>query len=233
VVGSKKFTESVVLGEIARLSLAAEGLQASHRAELGGTRILWNALLAGNIDLYPEYTGTIEEELLRRKVQDLEDLRKSLAEHGIGVAAPLGFNNTYAIGMKRERADELGIRKISDLARHPGLKIGWGEEFRRRRDGWPGLRNRYNLPQRNVRGLDHDIAYRALEGGDIELMDLYSTDAEIQYYDILVLEDDLAFFPRYEALFLYRLDSAERSPGLMKALERLSGRLSRRRDDRP
>lgn len=224
-VGSKKFTESVVLGELVRLSLENSGQKAIHRAELGGTRILWNALLAGDIDVYPEYTGTIEEELLQKKTRDFEELRSELARMGVGVTAPLGFNNTYAIGMKKDRAVALGIRSISDLKHHPDLKIGWSEEFRKRQDGWPGLKARYGLPHRLVRGLDHDIAYRALESGDIEVIDLYSTDAEIAYYDLLILEDDLSYFPKYEALFLYRLETAARIPLLRNALEAFSGKI--------
>lgn len=226
VVGSKKFTESVILGELARLSLEEAGLRAQHRQELGGTRILWNALLTGDIDVYADYTGTLAEEILKRKISDLEDLRQALAKMGVGVLAPLGFNNTYAVGMKRARAEQLGIAKISDLAAHPEIRIGWGDEFRMRQDGWPGMKTRYNLPQRFVRGMDHDIAYRALESGDIDVTDLYSTDAEIAYYDLQVLEDDLQFFPRYEAVYLYRLARAESVPALTEALGRLSGAVS-------
>lgn len=224
-VGSKKFTESVILGEIARLSLAHEGIEARHQAEFGGTRILWNALQAGDIDVYPEYTGTLIEELLQKKMRSFEEIRRSLEKLGIGAVPPIGFNNTYAVGMRKERAAALGIRKISDLAAHPKLKIGWGEEFRRRKDGWIGLKERYRLPHKFVRGMDHDIAYRALENGDIEVTDLYSTDAEVEYYDLLTLEDDRAFFPRYEALYLYRLDRARELPALREALARISGKI--------
>lgn len=225
-VGSKKFTESVLLGEIGRVSLESEGFPAGHRAELGGTTILWNALRAGDIDAYPEYTGTIAQEILRRDIAGFPELRSALAELGVGVLDPLGFNNTYAIGMKRELAEALGIRKISDLAAHPKLRIGWGDEFRQRKDGWPGLRARYRLPQRFVRGLDHDVAYRALASDDIHVTDLYSTDAEIQYYGLQTLEDDLSYFPRYEAVYLYRLDLEERAPRALAALARLSGKIS-------
>lgn len=225
-VGSKKFTESVILGELLRLRLAADERPAVHRSELGGTRILWNALKEGNIDAYPEYTGTIEEELLQKKFGNLGDLRRALAPHGIGATQSLGFNNTYALGMKKSRAAQLGISRISDLARYPRLAIGFSEEFRRRQDGWPGLRKHYRLPQRFVRGLDHDIAYRALESGDIDLTDLYSTDASIGYYDLLVLEDDRAYFPRYDALYLYRLATAEASPEFLQSLTSLEGRIS-------
>lgn len=227
-VGSKKFTESVLLGEIARLTLQHAGISATHRAELGGTRILWNALRSGDIDVYAEYTGTLSAEIFKQPIEDLTALRARLAPLGLGALAPLGFNDSYAIGMSRRIAESLGIRKISDLAKHPQLKLGFGEEFRLRPDGWAGLRQRYRLPQRFVRGLDHDIAYRALQQGDIQVTDLYSTDAEIQYYDLVVLEDDLAFFPRYEAIYLYRLAAADAHPELLSALGTLSGQISDR-----
>ena len=223
VVGSKKFTESVILGEAMRLLLKSQDLEAKHKAELGGTRILWNALVSGDIDIYPEYSGTIEEELLKKKTTDLSEIRTALKKDGIGVSEALGFNNTYAIGMKRTRAQELGIDSISDLKNFPDLKIGWSSEFRQRQDGWPGLKATYQLPHKFIRGLDHDVAYRALGQGDIDVIDLYSTDAEIQYYDILILKDDKDYFPKYEALFLYRLDKEE---VLMPALLALSGTIS-------
>lgn len=224
-IGSKKFTESVVLAELAGIGLARDGLPVAHKAELGGTRILWNALVAGDIDVYPEYTGTLVQEILQRPIGDIEELNAALKPHGIAALPPLGFNNTYAIGLKRKKAEELGLRKISDLAGHPALKLGFGEEFRRRKDGWPGLKAHYRLPHRFVRGLDHDIAYRAVETGDIEVTDLYSTDAEILYHDMAVLEDDRSYFPRYEALFLYRLKTAEVVPGFVESLRRWSGKI--------
>ncbi|MGE0763006.1 MAG: glycine betaine ABC transporter substrate-binding protein [Bdellovibrionales bacterium] len=226
VVGSKKFTESVLLAEIARLSLLHEGLAALHNKELGGTRILWNALLNGDVDAYVEYTGTLADEILREKNTGFDELKTKLAKLGVGVLPPLGFNNTYAVGMRRSVAEQLKIKKISDLANHPNLKIGWGDEFRLRNDGWPGLKKRYDLPHQFVRGMDHDIAYRALESGDIQVTDLYSTDAEIAYYDLLILEDDLKFFPRYEAVFLYRMDLAQSNAQFFKALNRMSGKIS-------
>ena len=226
IVGSKKFTESVVLGEVARQMLIQNNVPAKHIAEFGGTSILWNALLAGNIDVYPEYTSTIEEELLKHKHKDLSDLQQNLAKMGIGATAKLGFNNTYALGMKKTRAAQLGISKISDLSRFRELKLGWSEEFLQRRDGWPGLKEKYGLYQTQVRGIDHDVAYRALQTEDIDLMDLYSTDAEIQYYDLLILQDNLNYFPRYDALYLYRLATAEREPKLREILNQFVGKIT-------
>lgn len=226
-VGSKKFTESVILGEAAAQLARSAGVKATHRRELGGTRILWNALLRGEIDAYPEYTGTLREEILAgENVPDESALGAALARRGIRMTAPLGFNNTYAIGIREDRAKALGIRKVSDLREHPALKFGFGNEFMDRGDGWPALRARYALPQRDVRGLDHDLAYRGLESGTIDVMDLYATDAEIRLYGIRVLDDDLRHFPQYDAVILYREDLAGRAPGVVAALDRLTGKIS-------
>jgi osmoprotectant transport system permease protein len=226
-VGSKKFTESVLLGEIIVGLIRSTGGPATHRAELGGTQILWSALLAGEIDLYPEYTGTIAEEILGGRGQSSEDaMRAALAEKGVIMSRPLGFNNTYALGMRRAAAEKIGVRTISDLRRHPELVFGFSNEFMDRADGWPSLRDRYALPQANVRGLDHDLAYRGLESGAIHATDLYSTDAEIGYYDILVLKDDLAHFPTYNAVLLYRADLPARAPDAAAAALKLEGRIS-------
>jgi len=226
-VGSKKFTESVILGEMVARVAKGAGARASHRRELGGTTVLWEALRRGDIDVYPEYTGTLRQELLAgRAPPDDDALRRLLAAEGLRMSAPLGFNNTYALGMKEEEAERLGIRRISELRAHPELRFGFSNEFMDRADGWPALRTRYGLPQKNVRGLDHDLAYRGLEGGAIDVTDLYSTDAEIVAYGLRVLEDDLRHFPRYDAVLLYRADLAERAPRALASLLRLEGRLS-------
>ena len=221
-VGSKKFTESVILGELLTQLAASTGAEAEHRSELGGTRILWSALKRGEIDLYPEYTGTISKEILAgRKAATIDEIRNALAVEGIVVSEPLGFNNTYILGMKEDLAEQRGIRAISDLARHPALRFGFSNEFMDREDGWPGLRRDYGLPQRNVRGMDHDLAYRGLAAGSIDLIDLYSTDAEIEYYGLRALEDDRAHFPRYDAVILYRKDLERRAPEVVAALSTL------------
>ena len=217
-IGSKKFTESVTLGEIIRLSAMSNGTEAEHIRELGGSQLLWSALLNSDIDLYVEYTGTLLEEILKEK-KDLNGMREALAQKGIGMSAPLGFNNTYAVGMLESRAAKLGIKTISDLNRNSKLKLGWGNEFMERKDGWPGLRRIYNLKHRNVQGLDHDVGYRALAQGQIDVIDLYSTDAEIPYYKIRTLEDNRKFFPDYQAVILYRLDKEETVRPVMTLLE--------------
>lgn len=226
-VGSKMFTEGVIAGELATQLIRGVGLPVLHRRELGGTRVLWSALLRGDIDVYPEYTGTINQEILAdRNLPDTAAMRRALADKGVLMSHPLGFNNTYALGMKEGRAETLGIRTISDLARHPGLQFGFSNEFLDRQDGWPGLRSKYALPQTGVRGLDHDLAYRGMESGAIDITDLYSTDAEIAYYDLRVLEDDRGYFPQYQAIWLYRAELPESHPEAVAALRQLEGQIS-------
>lgn len=226
-VGSKKFSEAVVLGEMMRLLLEHEGLTVAHYRELGGTRILFDALASGEIDAYPEYTGTILKEIFAgRDAADDRAMRDLLRGMGLGVAGPLGFNNTYALALTRDRADELGIKSISDLRRTPELRIALTHEFLDRGDGWPALKRAYGLQQARVVGVDHDLAYRRLLAGEIDLIDVYTTDAMIGRSDLVLLEDDRSFFPRYDAVWLYRLDSASREPRLSAALKRLEGTIS-------
>lgn len=223
-IGSKNFTESVILAEIGARAGRAQGRDIEHRRQLGGTRILWRALENGSIDAYPEYTGTLAQELLQMPGASDDALRAALAERGLAMTGPLGFDNTYALGMRADRALALGIDSISDLAAHPGLKIGLSNEFMQRADGWPGLSAAYGLPQR-ANGLDHDLAYRGLQSGAIDVIDLYSTDAEIDYYDLAVLADDRRFFPAYRAVFLYRADLDARAPDWSATLEAMAGRI--------
>jgi osmoprotectant transport system permease protein len=205
VIGSKKFTESYVLGEIAKRSLIDAGISVEHRQGMGGTIILWEALRSGQIDVYPEYTGTITQEILKRTDQlSFEQIASELSKVGIGVTDPLGFNNTYALVMSRSRAEKLGLRTVSDLPNHPELKFGLTHEFLDRQDGWRLLAQDYQLNPRSVIGIDHALGYAALANGSIDVKDAYSTDAKISENDLVVLEDDHHFFPQYKAVLLFR-----------------------------
>ena len=207
VVGSKRFTESYVLGEILTQTLVASGRPASHRQGLGNTGILEQALASGAVDLYPEYTGTIVRELLKREGNpDLAELNRWLAPRGLKAAVPLGFNNTYALAMTASRARELRITRISDLFRvdGPALKLGLSHEFLERADGWPALRAAYRAGAARPVGLDHGLAYDAVVAGRVDVIDVYSTDAKLGRLALTVLEDDLAFFPKYDAVVLMR-----------------------------
>ena len=222
-VGSKRFTESYILGEI--VSQTARG---AHKPGLGNTAILLEALKAGAIDLYPEYTGTIAREILKSEERlDLAAINEKLKPLGLAASIPLGFSNSYAIGMRRKDAERLGIRRLSDLPKHPALRFGLSHEFLGRRDGWPGLQSAYALPQK-PRGLDHGVAYEALAASEIDAMDLYTTDAKIERYAIVALEDDRNFFPAYDAVLLYRADAPSRFRKEFEALRSLEQRIDAR-----
>ena len=206
VVGSKRFTESYVLGEIVTQTLVAAGRPAVHRQGLGNTGILEQALASGSVDVYPEYTGTIVRELLKREGNpSLDELNRWLAPRGLVAAIPLGFNNTYALAMSEARAKSLGISRISDLASAQArdLKLGLSHEFMERADGWPALRQAYALTPTPI-GLDHGLAYDAVAAGRVDVIDVYSTDAKLGRLGLRVLEDDRAFFPKYDAVLLMR-----------------------------
>jgi len=225
-VGSKKFTESVILGDILTLWIESAGLEVNHLRELGGTRVLWNGLVAGDLDIYPEYTGTLEKEIFRQVDIHSQSILDSLALiEGVKIVAQFGFNNTYALGVKKETAERYHLSKISDLRDHADLVFGFTNEFMDRGDGWPGLQAAYQLPQTHVRGLDHDLAYRGLEAGSVDVIDLYSTDAEIAYYHLVILEDDLHYFPKYMAVILARKSVLDAYPDLENHLKRLDHRI--------
>jgi osmoprotectant transport system permease protein len=227
VIGSKKFTESYVLGEIAKRALSDVGIASEHRPGMGGTIILWEALRTGQIDAYPEYTGTIAQEILKTKRQlSLPEFESALAKLGVGMTEPLGFSNTYALVMQRNEAERLGIHTISDLRKHPELKFGLTHEFLDRQDGWRPLASRYQLNPQSVVGIDHALGYGALKNGSIDVKDAYSTDAKFAEYDLAVLQDDQQFFPRYQAVFLFRF--ALPAPAIA-ALRQLEGTIDEAR----
>ena len=224
-IGSKRFTESYILGELLVRAASGKG-PAVHRAGLGNTGILYAALRAGSIDVYPEYSGTIAREILGIEGRPgLEAINVALQPVGLAASIPLGFNNSYALGMRDDRAERLGIRTITDLAAHSQLKLGFSQEFLARSDGWPGLAKAYGLASLRPVGLDHGLAYEALAAQRVDVIDLYSTDAKIARYRVRVLEDDRAFFPRYEALLLHRADVPSRFAPQWQALSALQHRL--------
>ena len=227
-VGSKRFTESYVLGEILAATAAGQG-PALHRQGLGNTAIVLEALKSGSIDVYPEYLGTITQEILHLDAQaSPERIVRALAAMGLGAAVPLGFDNSYALAMRESDAARLGIRTIGDLDGHPALRLGLSHEFLGRADGWPGLAERYGL-RNQPRSLDHGLAYDAIAAAQIDVMDIYTTDARIGRMQLRVLQDDRRYFPRYDALLLYRLDLPARFPAAWQALRALEGRIDQQR----
>lgn len=224
VVSSKTFTESYVLGEVIKRAAEERGLEVTHKQGIGGTIILWQALTSGGISAYPEYTGTIAEEILKDPTATtIEAIRGKLAPFGMTITNPLGFNNTYALAMRRATAESHGITSISDLAKHTDLVVGVTHEFLGRADGWKPLAKAYGLEALEVRGISHSLGYSALASGDIDVIDAYSTDAKIAEHDLAILKDDRAFFPRYDAVVLY---SMKADPRFIEVLQSLEGRIA-------
>ncbi len=221
-IGSKRFTESYILAQILSQTAGAS-TKVQVRQGLGNTAIVYAALLAGSIDLYPDYVGTISQEILKSaKPLSIEEINVQLTPHGLGVAIPLGFNNGYALAMRAESADSLGIKTLTDLARHNELRLGLSNEFIGRQDGWKGLVKKYSFSHSPI-SLDHGLAYDALEKKQIDVTDIYTTDAKIAHLKLRVLSDDRAYFPRYDAVVLYRLDVQQRFPNAWKAIQKLGG----------
>jgi osmoprotectant transport system permease protein len=226
-IGSKRFTESYILGEILRQTAEAAGeAEVRHEQGLGNTGIVQAALMSGSIDIYVEYSGTLAREILRLEdPSDATALARALQQRGLSTSRSLGFNNTYALAMTQEQATRLGIDRISDLVAHPGLRFGLTQEFIGRADGWRGLRAHYSLPFDTPRGVDHGLKFGAVTAGQLDVIDVYSTDAAIERHRLRVLVDDRAYFPRYDAVLLYRTGLEQRLPRTHAALVALQGTL--------
>ena len=222
VVASKNFTESYLLGEIIAQRLEQAGMEVDRRFGLGGTLICFEALLAGEIDVYVEYSGTLEQTILKLGQRtSILGLNEHLLSRGLSLLSPLGFNNTYAIAVRKEVAEEFSLERISQLTDYRDLRVVVSHEFLEREDGWPGMRRVYGfdwIPE----GIEHGLAYQAMADGSIDITDAYSTDGELQRYDLTVLADDKAFFPTYLAIPLIRDDL---SPRAQAAIEDLAGTL--------
>jgi glycine betaine/choline ABC-type transport system substrate-binding protein len=235
VIGSKNFTEQVVLSELIAQHLENRtGLRVERRFYLGGTYICHQALLAGRIDLYPEYTGTALTAILKEAPQGSpravhQRVRDEYARRfGLTVGDPLGFNNTFAIVVRGEDARRLNLRTISDAARHaPQWRAGFGYEFMERPDGYTGLAQTYGLKFGSPpRIMDLGLLYRALLEKQVDLVAGNSTDGLIAALDLAILEDDKGYFPPYEAVPVLRTAALERHPALRQALAELAGRIS-------
>ena len=218
-VGSKNFNESYLLAEIIAQSLELEGFAVERKFGLGGTLVCYEALVNGAIDVYVEYTGTLAEAILKLDgaAPGLDGLNAAVSDKGLQVLDSLGFNNTYALAMRKDTAAAEGISRISELAHHPGLKLAFSLEFLNREDGWPGLAETYNLTVKPA-GIEHGLAYQALVEGSINITDAYSTDGELARYSLVVLDDDRGYFPSYFAIPFVRSDLPERARTVLKRL---------------
>jgi len=232
VVGSKNFTEQVILGEIVAAALEDRGFHVDRRLNLGGTQVCHEAVTSGQLDVYVEYTGTALTDILKRPVRSdpgavLEDVRAAYRALGLRVGAPLGFNNTFAVVMRRQEAERRGIRRISDLAAHAAaLRVGLFGEFLERQDGMPGLLQTYGFRLGvRPREMDMGLIYPALAAGQVDLVVGSATDGLIAAMDLVVLEDDRHYFPPYDAVPILNEARLTRHPGVVAALESLAGRI--------
>ncbi|HEX4996238.1 MAG TPA: glycine betaine ABC transporter substrate-binding protein [Methylomirabilota bacterium] len=227
-VGSKSFTESYILAEIAAQVIDQVGeARAERRVGLGGTGLTYRALESGAIDLYAEYTGTLARVLLKDgSLETPAAIAGRLAPSGLTVSASLGFANTYALAVRADVAERLGLRTIGDLARHPELRAAFSSGFLEREDGWPGLRARYGLALARTEVMEHALTYRAIASGQVDVMDVFSTDGQLERLQLRLLDDDRRFFPDYSAVLLARREMTERYPRSWARLrEALEGRL--------
>ncbi len=222
-VGSKRFTESYVLAEIVVAIARSEGIDAVHDQGLGGTAVTYRALESGAIDVYPEYTGTIAETVVHDSSADLARLRNAVGARGLAISEPIGFENRYALAVSRATAERERLTTTSDLAAHRELRFAFSHEFVGRADGWPGLAARYGLADRVPSAIDHSLAYEAIRNGTIDVTDVYTTDAKIARYDLVVLDDDRHYFPSYEAVLFHRSDTLARFPAFARVLDRMRG----------
>jgi osmoprotectant transport system permease protein len=224
VVGSKFDAEGRILGEIIAQLLENRGFQVERKLALGATLICFQALTNGDIDVYPEYSGTIEQAILKLSQRaTVDELRQQLQQqHQLELLAPFGFNNTYAIVVRRADAERLNLKSIGDLNKAPDLRYGFSNEFLKRPDGWPGLAAVYGLTA-IPNGIEHGLIYQAISENSLDVIDVYSTDANIQRYDLVILHDDKHFFPDYLAAPLVRKNLEARAK---HALNELAGKLS-------
>jgi osmoprotectant transport system permease protein len=227
-VGSKAFTESYILAEIAAQVIERAGeARVERRLGLGGTGVTYRALETGAIDLYPEYAGTLARVTLKDPaLATVAAIRARLVPLGLTIGDPLGFANTYALAVRGDMAERLGLRTIGDLARHRELTAAFSSGFLERDDGWPGLQRHYGLALARVRVMEHALTYRAVAAGDVDVMDVFSTDGQLARHRLRLLDDDRRFFPDYSALILARRAVVERFPRTWQMLrEALEGRL--------
>ena len=232
-VGSKNFTEQIILGEIVAQALEARGISVDRRLNLGGTFIADRAVRAGDIDAYVEYSGTAHTAIFKAGVERdprrvLADVRRQYAEVGLTLLDPLGFDNTFAILVRRDDAKSQGLRTISDLAsKGAAWRAGFGYEFLQRADGFPGLARAYGLTlSKPPTAMDLSLIYRALADRQVDVIAGDATSGLIHAYDLAQLEDDRRYFPPYDAAIVVRTPLLLARPEVREALSALSGRIS-------
>ena len=235
VIGAKNFTEQVVLGELLAQEIEAKSnLKVERRFYLAGSYICQQALVAGRIDAYVEYTGTALTAVLKQPVDRdpervLETVRRLYAsKYSIVAAQPLGFENTFAMVIRGDDARRLHLTTLSEAARYtPEWRLGVGYEFEQRPDGLPGLSGAYGMKfAGSPRTMDLGLLYRALEARQVDMIAANSTDGPIEALGLVALEDDQHYFPPYQAVPLVRAEALKRWPQIQSALDALAGKIT-------
>jgi osmoprotectant transport system permease protein len=231
VVGGKIFTESYILGEIAAQSMAAQSsVPVERKLGMGSTGILFESLKRGAIDVYPDYTGTLAEAILKQpQLKSVDEIRRALIAMDLVISEPLGFNDTYAIAVKDTFAEQHQLHTISDLRRvQSSLRAAFSYEFMDRKDGYPGMVDAYQLhpdPQKVTR-MEHSLSFQAIDDDAVDVIDVYSTDAKIKKFHLRLLEDDREYFPVYQAVWVARKAFVDRHPQEWAILRKLEGSIS-------
>jgi glycine betaine/choline ABC-type transport system substrate-binding protein len=232
-IGSKNYTESILAAHMMADLAEAAGLTVARQIGLGGTGVIHQALLSGEIDAYPEYTGTALLVQLKLPVSnDPDPVYRTVKEEyekrfKVTWLSPFGFNDTYALAMRRADAEKLGIKSVSDLVAKSGdLTMGSTQEFLVRPDALPGLQTTYGLKFKGTRGMDPGLVFQAISTGGVDVISVFTTDARIKANDLVVLKDDKNFFPPYYLTPVVRQDTLARVPSLRAALEKLAGRFT-------
>lgn len=230
-VGSKNFTENIIIAHMmADLVEAHTDLNVVRKVNLGGSNVAWTALQNNDIQMYPDYTGTIVANYYQEETgtsqETLEKTKELVQEDKLKALDSLGFNNTYTLAVTQGIAQKHNLNTFSDLTTVAGeMILGCEFEFKDRPDGYPGLQAAYNMNFKEAKGMDHGIMYRSLAEGEVDVIDAYSTDGQIKVYDLKILEDDLEFFPPYDCLPVVRQDTLEKYPEIETALNMLAGKI--------
>jgi osmoprotectant transport system substrate-binding protein len=230
-VGSKNFTENIIIAHMmADLVEEYTDLTVVRKVNLGGSNVAWTALENNDIQMYPDYTGTIVanyyQEQTGTSVETLVKTKELTAEDNLKALDALGFNNTYTLAVTQETAEKYNLNSFSDLVKvSDKMILGCEFEFKDRPDGYPGLKSAYQMEFKDVKGMDHGIMYRSLDEGEVDVVDAYATDGQIKVFDLKILEDDLEFFPPYDCLPMVRQDTLDRYPEIEEALNKLAGKI--------
>lgn len=230
-VGSKNFTENIIIAHMmADIIEENTDLKVVRKVNLGGSNVAWTALKNNDIQMYPDYTGTIVanyyQETTGTSQQTLDRAKKLLSEDNLKEMESIGFNNTYTLAVTQETAKKYNLNTFSDLTKAAGkLTMGCEFEFKDRPDGYPGLQSAYNMKFKDVKGMDHGIMYRSLSEGEVDVVDAYATDGQIKVFDLKILKDDLEFFPPYDCLPIVRQDTLKKYPEIEEALNKLAGKV--------